>query len=210
MVRRITASAFLALALAACPKTDGGGAAGAGQWMAKARAGTPLYATLQTNQGNMVALLYSKEAPKTVENFVGLASGEKEWKDPVSGQMNKRPLYDKTLFHRVIPEFMIQGGDPMGNGTGGPGYKFEDEFQSGKVFDKPCLLAMANSGPNTNGSQFFVTEKPTPWLNNRHTIFGELVSGCDNVFKIARVEARGSRPVQPVVIERIAISDKQP
>ena len=208
MVRRFPAFAALALALAACPKADGGGAGGAGQWMAKAREGTPLYATLQTNQGTMVALLFSKEAPKTVENFVGLATGEKEWKDPVSGQMNKRPLYDKTLFHRVIPEFMIQGGDPLGNGTGGPGYKFEDELQSGKVFDKPCLLAMANSGPNTNGSQFFITEKPTPWLNHRHTIFGELVSGCDNVFKIARVENRGSRPVQPVVIEHIAISEK--
>ncbi|HEY3448316.1 MAG TPA: peptidylprolyl isomerase [Myxococcales bacterium] len=209
MVRRFAATALLALALAACPRTgDGGAAAGGGQWMAKARAGTPLYATLQTNQGTMVALLYSKDAPKTVENFVGLATGEKEWKDPVSGQMNKRPLYDKTIFHRVIPGFMIQGGDPMGNGTGGPGYKFEDEFQSGKKFDKPCLLAMANSGPNTNGSQFFITEGQPAHLNNRHTIFGELVSGCDNVFKIARVESRGSRPVQPVVIEHIAISEQ--
>ncbi|MGC4113409.1 MAG: peptidylprolyl isomerase [Myxococcales bacterium] len=209
MLGRFTASAALALVLAACPKTGGGGAAG-GDWMAKARAGNPLYASIQTNQGTMVAVLFSKDAPKTVENFVGLATGEKEWKDPVSGQMNKRPLYDKTIFHRVIPGFMIQGGDPMGNGTGGPGYKFEDEFQSGKAFDKPCLLAMANSGPNTNGSQFFITEGTPTHLNNRHTIFGELVSGCDNVFRIARVETRGSRPVQPVVIEHIAISDKQP
>ncbi|MBI5546754.1 MAG: peptidylprolyl isomerase [Deltaproteobacteria bacterium] len=176
--------------------------------MTKARSGQDIYATIQTNRGTMVARLFSKQAPKTVENFVGLASGEKQWKDPVSGQMNTRPLYDKTVFHRVIPEFMIHGGDPLGNGTGGPGYKFEDELQSGKLFDKPCLLAMANSGPNTNGSQFFITEKPTPWLNNRHTIFGELVSGCDNVFQIARVPAHGSKPSEPVVIEKIALSDK--
>ena len=212
MPHRLAAPILVALALAACSKTEGGGGAsgGAGEWTAKVRSGTELFATLQTNQGPLVARLYTKEAPKTVENFVGLATGEKEWKDPVSGQMNKRPLYDKTIFHRVIPGFMIQGGDPMGTGTGGPGYKFEDEFQSGKAFDKPCLLAMANSGPNTNGSQFFITEGQPTHLNNRHTIFGELVSGCDNVFKIARVEARSSRPVQPVVIEHVAISDKQP
>ena len=141
----------------------------------RARAGEDLWATIETNRGTMVAKLYSKDAPRTVENFVGLATGEKAWKDPRSGEETKRPLYDGTIFHRVIPDFMIQGGDPLGNGTGGPGYKFEDEFQSGRTFDRPCLLAMANSGPNTNGSQFFITEKATPWLNNRHTIFGELV-----------------------------------
>ncbi len=199
----------LGVLLAAGCKSGGAGGTG-GDWMAKARAGADLYASIQTNQGTIVVKLFSKDAPKTVENFVGLATGEKAWTDPVSGAQNTRPLYDKTIFHRVIPNFMIQGGDPMGNGTGGPGYKFEDEFQGGRQFDKACILAMANSGPNTNGSQFFITEQPTPHLNNRHTIFGEVVSGCDHVFKIARVEARASRPVQPVVIEHIAVSDKAP
>ncbi|MGZ6142212.1 MAG: peptidylprolyl isomerase, partial [Myxococcales bacterium] len=130
--------------------------------------------------------LFEKDAPKTVENFVGLATGKKEWIDPRTGQKSKAPLYDGTSFHRVIPDFMIQGGDPLGTGTGGPGYKFEDEFSSGKKFDKPGLLAMANAGPNTNGSQFFITEVPTPHLNNRHTIFGEVVKGGDLVPQIAR------------------------
>lgn len=173
--------------------------------MAKARAGTELFASIQTNQGTMVARLFSKVAPKTVENFVGLAMGEKEWKDPSTGQMTRRPLYDKTIFHRVIPEFMIQGGDPLGNGTGGPGYKFEDEVQTDKVFDRPCLLAMANSGPNTNGSQFFITEVPTPHLDGHHTIFGEAIRGCDLVGKIAR-----SGDETPVVLTKVILSRKPP
>jgi len=204
----------LALGIVVCAGCKPGGSdssSAGGAWMTKARAGTDLWASIQTNQGTMVAKLFTKEAPKTVENFVGLASGEKPWTDPVSKASNTRPLYDKTIFHRVIPEFMIQGGDPLGNGTGGPGYRFEDEFNNPqRSFDKPCLLAMANSGPNTNGSQFFITEKATPWLNNKHTLFGELVSGCDLVFKIARVEARNSKPVQPVVIEHITVLDKAP
>ena len=206
-MRPSLALCLLSLGLAGC-KPGAGGAGG--EWTSKVRSGKELYASIQTNQGTLVARLFGSEAPKTVENFVGLATGEKEWKDPVSGAVNKRPLYDKTIFHRVIPEFMIQGGDPLGNGTGGPGYRFEDEFNPQRNFDKPCLLAMANSGPNTNGSQFFVTEKATPWLNQKHTIFGELVSGCDLVFKIARVPARHSKPNDPVVIERISISDKAP
>src|SRR4051812_40504657 len=119
-----------------------------------------LYAVFQTSRGNIVVKLFEKDAPKTIANFVGLATGKQEWIDPRTGQKSKAKLYDGTAFHRVIPQFMIQGGDPLGTGTGGPGYKFEDEFQSGKKFDKPGLLAMANAGPNTNGSQFFITEVP--------------------------------------------------
>ena len=145
-----------------------------------------LYAVFQTSRGNITIKLFEKEAPKTVANFVGLATGSQEWIDPRTGQKSKAKLYDGTAFHRVIPQFMIQGGDPLGTGTGGPGYKFEDEFQSGRKFDKPGLLAMANAGPNTNGSQFFITEVPTPHLNNRHTIFGEVVKGQDLVPQIAR------------------------
>jgi peptidyl-prolyl cis-trans isomerase A (cyclophilin A) len=145
-----------------------------------------LYAIFHTSRGDITVKLFEKDAPKTVQNFVGLASGQIDWIDPRTGQKSKAHLYDGTMFHRVIPQFMIQGGDPLGTGTGGPGYKFEDEFQSGKKFDKPGLLAMANAGPNTNGSQFFITEVPTPHLNNRHTIFGEVVKGGDLVPQIAR------------------------
>ena len=145
-----------------------------------------LYAVFQTSRGNIVVKLFEKEAPKTIANFVGLATGAQEWIDPRTGQKSKAKLYDGTAFHRVIPQFMIQGGDPLGTGTGGPGYKFEDEFASDKKFDKPFLLAMANAGPNTNGSQFFITEVPTPHLNGRHTIFGEVIKGGDLVPQIAR------------------------
>ena len=145
-----------------------------------------LFAVFHTSRGNIVVKLFEKEAPRTVANFVGLATGKQEWIDPRSGQKSKAKLYDGTSFHRVIPQFMIQGGDPLGTGTGGPGYRFEDEFQSGKKFDRPGLLAMANAGPNTNGSQFFITEVATPHLNNRHTIFGEVVKGQDLVPQIAR------------------------
>jgi peptidyl-prolyl cis-trans isomerase A (cyclophilin A) len=145
-----------------------------------------LYAIFQTSQGNITVRLLEKDAPNTVANFVGLATGAKEWTDPRTGKKSKAKLYDGTKFHRVIPNFMIQGGDPLGTGTGDPGYRFEDEFQSGRKFDKPGLLAMANAGPNTNGSQFFITEVPTPHLNNKHTIFGEVVKGFELVPKIAR------------------------
>ena len=143
------------------------------------------YATFKTSMGDIVVKLLPDKAPKTVENFVALAEGTKEWKDPRSGQTVKKPLYDGTVFHRVIPQFMIQGGDPLGNGTGGPGYKFADETSPTDQFSKPGILAMANSGPNTNGSQFFITEVPTPWLNGKHTIFGEVVKNFDLVPKIA-------------------------
>jgi peptidyl-prolyl cis-trans isomerase A (cyclophilin A) len=165
-----------------------------------------LYATLQTNQGTIVCELFEKEAPETVKNFIGLADGTKEWKDPKSGAMKKSRYYDGLTFHRVIPDFMIQGGDPTGTGTGGPGYRFKDEFNPSVKFDKAGRLAMANSGPNTNGSQFFITEVPTPHLNNAHTIFGQVIEGMAVVKKIARVRAgQNSKPVQPVVIEKVVI-----
>lgn len=167
-----------------------------------------LTARFDTSLGTIRVRLFPEDAPKTVANFVELARGTKEWTDPSTRQKVQRPLYDGTVFHRVIPEFMIQGGDPLGNGTGGPGYKFEDEVQSGRKFDKPGLLAMANAGPNTNGSQFFITEIATPWLNGRHTIFGEVVEGMDIVRAIATVD-RGAndRPRQDVVLESLTIEE---
>ncbi len=173
------------------------------------RAGKDLFAKFDTTEGLIVVKLFPKDAPKTVENFVGLATGEKEWTDPANGEKKKNtPLYDGTIFHRCIKEFMVQGGDPLGRGTGGPGFKFEDEFQSGRRFDKPGLLAMANAGPNTNGSQFFITVIPTTWLNNKHTIFGEVVSGQDVVDRVANVipKGPGDRPVTPVKIKKLTIS----
>ncbi|HEY6101131.1 MAG TPA: peptidylprolyl isomerase [Anaeromyxobacter sp.] len=162
---------------------------------------SPMYATFKTSLGDIVVKLFPEKAPKTVENFVGLAEGTKEWKDPRSGQAVKKPLYDGTVFHRVLPQFVIQGGDPLGNGTGGPGYKFADEIGPDNKFSKPGLLAMANAGPNTNGSQFFITEVPTPWLDKGHTIFGEVVKGFDLVAKIV---AAGNSKVKldKVVITR--------
>ncbi|HUB09022.1 MAG TPA: peptidylprolyl isomerase [Myxococcales bacterium] len=181
------------------------------QLMADVAKGKELYATFDTSMGTIVCKLFSKDAPKTVENFVGLATGAKAWKDPASGQMmTGKPLYDGTIFHRVIPNFMIQGGDPLGKGIGGPGYQFEDEFGSGKVFDHPGILAMANSGPNTNGSQFFITQVPTPWLNNHHTIFGEVVSGQNVVDAIATANAPGSRPDPAITLKKLTISETQP
>ena len=172
------------------------------------RAGKDLYAHFDTTEGKIVVKLFPKDAPKTVENFVGLATGEKEWTDPNTQTKSQKPLYDGTVFHRCIPDFMIQGGDPLGQGTGGPGYKFEDEFKSGRKFDKPGLLAMANAGPNTNGSQFFITVINTTWLNNKHTIFGETVSGMEVVNKIANEipKGAGDRPKTPVVIKKLTIS----
>ncbi|MBN1205548.1 MAG: peptidylprolyl isomerase [Myxococcaceae bacterium] len=180
-------------------------------WQKAALEGQELFATLETSEGTLIVRLFSKDAPKTVANFVGLASGQREWKDPSTLQMTTKPLYDGTIFHRVIPNFMIQGGDPLGMGIGGPGYKFADEFQSGRTFDKPGLLAMANAGPNTNGSQFFITTSTPAWLNNRHTIFGEVVKGYEVVEKISKVERDPrDKPLKPVTIKKLTISDKQP
>lgn len=165
-----------------------------------------LYATFQTSQGDIVCRLFEKEAPKTVANFVDLAEGKKEFTDSKTSQKTKRPFYDNLGFHRVIPKFMIQGGCPLGTGTGGPGYKFEDEFHPSLKHDKPGKLSMANSGPNTNGSQFFITVAATPWLDNRHTIFGEIVEGQDVANAISEIGRDSSdRPWKPVVIKHLKI-----
>jgi len=166
-------------------------------------------AVFHTNKGSFTAELKPEHAPKTVANFTELATGQREWRDPHSGETKNEPLYSGTIFHRVIPDFMIQGGDPLGTGTGGPGYEFEDECPpDGPSFDKPGLLAMANAGPNTNGSQFFVTVAATPWLTGKHTIFGEVTEGMDIVNAIATTETlSGDRPTEDVVIERIEITD---
>jgi peptidyl-prolyl cis-trans isomerase A (cyclophilin A) len=160
-----------------------------------------MYATFQTSMGDIVVKLLPEKAPKTVENFVGLAEGTREWTDPRSGQKQKKPLYDGTVFHRVIPQFMIQGGDPLGTGTGDPGYRFADEIGPDNKFSKAGLLAMANSGPNTNGCQFFITEVPTPHLDRGHTIFGEVVRGGDLVAKIAKA-GNGKTRLEKVTVTR--------
>jgi peptidyl-prolyl cis-trans isomerase A (cyclophilin A) len=161
-----------------------------------------LYAVLETTQGSMTVRLFEKEAPKTVANFVGLAEGTKPFTDPKTGTKVTRPFYDGLIFHRVIPGFMIQGGDPRGTGSGDPGYKFEDEFVTSLKFDQAGKLAMANSGPNTNGSQFFITDGLTPHLNMRHTIFGQVVEGLEVVRKIANVPTGPQdRPVTPVIMK---------
>jgi len=161
-----------------------------------------LYAVLETTQGSMTVRLFEKEAPKTVANFVGLAEGTKPFTDPKTGTKVTRPFYDGLIFHRVIPGFMIQGGDPRGTGSGDPGYKFEDEFVTSLKFDQAGKLAMANSGPNTNGSQFFITDGLTPHLNMRHTIFGQVTEGLDVVRKIANVPTGPQdRPVTPVIMK---------
>ncbi|MFN2388622.1 MAG: peptidylprolyl isomerase [Actinomycetota bacterium] len=166
-------------------------------------------ATFVTSQGTFTARLFPEHAPTTVANFIDLATGKREWKDPRDGARKSEPLYDGTVFHRVIPDFMIQGGDPEGSGRGGPGYRFEDEVPpGGPKFDRPGLLAMANSGPNTNGSQFFVTVAPTPWLTGKHTIFGEVTDGMDVVEAISKVETGAQdRPATDVVLERVEIAD---
>jgi len=165
-----------------------------------------LTATLQTNQGNIVIRLFPDHAPKTVRNFVELAEGGRQWTDPRTGRESTDKLYDGTIFHRVIPDFMIQGGDPLGSGRGGPGYQFADEFHPDLRFDRPYLLAMANAGPGTNGSQFFITVGPTTWLNGKHTIFGEVIQGADVVDAISRVKtASQDRPADDVVVESVTI-----
>ncbi len=166
-----------------------------------------LYATIKTTMGDVVLLLFEDKAPKTVGNFVGLATGAKEWTDPKTGQRVKRPLYNGTIFHRVIPDFMIQGGDPLGTGTGGPGYRFEDEFHPDLRHSKAGIVSMANAGPNTNGSQFFITHRATPWLDGKHTVFGEVVKGPEVVNAIVSVPRDPrDRPLKDVVLLEVFIS----
>jgi peptidyl-prolyl cis-trans isomerase A (cyclophilin A) len=166
-------------------------------------------ATFVTSLGSFTVRLIPDHAPQTVANFVELAKGDRDWTDPRDGATKRESLYAGTVFHRVIPDFMIQGGDPQGTGRGGPGYTFPDEVPAdGPSFDRPGLLAMANAGPNTNGSQFFVTVAPTQWLTGKHTIFGELTEGYDVVEAISRVDTDASdRPHQDVVLERVDIAD---
>ena len=168
-----------------------------------------LYATLSTSQGDIRLQLFPNHAPKTVTNFVELAEGKREWTDPRNGNRTSDRLYDGTVFHRVISGFMIQGGDPLGTGTGGPGYRFNDEIHPELAFTKPYLLAMANAGPGTNGSQFFITVTPTPWLNAKHTIFGEVADAASRevVDAIATsATGPGDRPAEPVVIESVEVT----
>ncbi|HEV2731876.1 MAG TPA: peptidylprolyl isomerase [Terriglobales bacterium] len=164
------------------------------------------YAIFETSQGNIVVRLFEKEAPETVANFVALAEGTKEFTNEKTGKKEKRPFYDGLIFHRVIPQFMIQGGCPHGSGMGGPGYKFADEFHPSLKHSKAGFLSMANAGPNTNGSQFFITVAATPWLDNRHTIFGEVMEGQDVANKISSVPRDSSdRPRTPVTIQKLRI-----
>jgi len=165
-----------------------------------------MHATFNTSEGTFKARLFDDKAPKTVANFVGLATGTAEWTDPKTGKAVTRPFYDGLIFHRVIDGFMIQGGCPEGSGRGGPGYRFADEFGSGLNHSKGGLLSMANSGPNTNGSQFFITLAPTPWLDNKHAIFGEIVEGQDVIQKIGKTQTGPQdRPVKDIVINSVTI-----
>src|SRR5947199_10424438 len=165
------------------------------------------YAHFKTSEGTIICRLHEKDAPVTVKNFIDLAEGKRDWNDSVSGKSGPGALYGGTVFHTVIPNFMIQGGDPSGTGMGGPGYKFQDETKgSPHRFDKPGNLAMANAGPNTNGSQFFITVAATPWLNNKHTIFGETVEGQEVVVAISKAPKDASdRPRTPIVIKKLEI-----
>ena len=167
-----------------------------------------LFATLSTSAGDIRVQLFPNHAPKTVANFVELAEGSREWTDPRTGNRSTDKLYDGTIFHRVISGFMIQGGDPLGTGTGGPGYRFNDEIHPELQFSKPYLLAMANAGPGTNGSQFFITVAPTPWLNTKHTIFGEVADDDSRAIieKIASTATDGrDRPLEDVTVNSVTI-----
>jgi peptidyl-prolyl cis-trans isomerase A (cyclophilin A) len=170
---------------------------------------TGTFAVFTTTEGNFTVRLFDQEAPKTVENFVGLATGTKEWTDPRSNKKVKQPYYDGIVFHRVIEGFMIQGGDPLGQGIGGPGYNFADEFHPKLRHNKAGILSMANRGPNTNGGQFFITLGPTPHLDDRHSVFGEVVEGMDVIKKIGSTPTDGrDRPVKDVVITSVKIEKR--
>ena len=167
---------------------------------------TTTYAQFSTSEGSFTVRLFDEQAPKTVENFVGLAEGTKEWSDPRTNQKVRKPYYDGTIFHRVIDGFMIQGGDPLGQGIGGPGYNFADEFHPKLRHNKAGILSMANRGPNTNGGQFFITLAPTPHLDDRHSVFGEVVEGMDVVSKIGSTRTGDrDRPKTDIVVQQVTI-----
>jgi cyclophilin family peptidyl-prolyl cis-trans isomerase len=167
------------------------------------------YAHFETTLGNFTVELFDKKTPKTVANFAGLAEGSKEWQHPKTGQKQKAPYYDGIIFHRIISGFVIQGGDPLGQGYGGPGYQFEDEFHPDLRHDRAGILSMANAGPNTNGSQFFITLGPTPHLDRRHSVFGAVIEGLDVIEKIGKVKTGpNDRPVTPVVMNKVTIERK--
>jgi peptidyl-prolyl cis-trans isomerase A (cyclophilin A) len=189
------------------PAAPPAAAAAAAPAVSAVKHGPGIYAHITTTQGVMTARLFQKEVPRTVENFVGLAEGSKSWRNPRTNAMVKRPYYTNLTFHRVIPGFMIQGGDPLGTGTGGPGFAFPDEFHPKLRHSKAGILSMANSGPNTNGGQFFITLVPTPHLDNRHSVFGELVEGMDVLAAIGKVPTMkaNNRPVKPVIIRTVRI-----
>jgi peptidyl-prolyl cis-trans isomerase A (cyclophilin A) len=166
-----------------------------------------VFATVETTHGTFKVELFEDKTPKTVGNFVGLAEGTREWKHPKTGEKHKKPYYDGIMFHRIIEGFMIQGGDPLGLGYGGPGYEFEDEFHPSLKHDRPGILSMANAGPNTNGSQFFITLGPTPHLDQRHSVFGAVVEGLDVVKEIGHVRTdKSDRPVTPVMMTKVTIT----
>ena len=169
-----------------------------------------IYAHFITSEGNFTVRLFDAETPNTVANFTGLADGSKEWTDPRTSKKVKQPYYDGTIFHRVIAGFMVQGGDPLGQGIGGPGYKFADEFHPTLRHTKAGILSMANSGPNTNGGQFFITLAATPWLDNKHSVFGEVVEGMDVVTKIGNLPTArpGDRPLKPITVQSVTIEKK--
>ena len=169
-----------------------------------------MFAHFTTSEGKFTIQLFDQEAPRTVENFIGLAEGTKEWTDPRTGRKATAPYYNGTIFHRVIDAFMIQGGDPLGQGTGGPGYKFADEFSPKRRHAKAGVLSMANSGPNSNGGQFFITLVATPWLDDKHSVFGEVTEGMDVVNKIGKtpISKPGDRPLKPITIESVTIERK--
>lgn len=167
-------------------------------------------ATIHTNHGDIRINLFGNHAPLTVENFVGLATGGKEWINPTTGAKSNEPLYNGVIFHRIIKDFMLQGGDPLGQGIGGPGYQFKDEIHPELTFAEPYVLAMANAGPGTNGSQFFITTVPTPWLQAKHTIFGEVADDASKkvVDEIEAVPTDGrDKPLEPVVISSIDVTE---
>lgn len=168
--------------------------------------GQGLYAIFETNQGTMTCKLEEEKAPETVKNFVGLATGEKEYVDPKTGKKSHEPFYNGTIFHRIIKNFMIQGGDRLGQGTGGPGYQFKDEFDASLKHTGPGVLSMANAGRNTNGSQFFITLVPTPWLDGKHSIFGKIVKGQEILQKIGGVPTGPmDRPLEEVRLNKVEI-----